>query len=44
MRSLVNEGTLLQTKGTGASASFKMNKKAAEPKAKKPAAKKPSAA
>uniref|UniRef100_H3CTK9 Histone H1 n=1 Tax=Tetraodon nigroviridis TaxID=99883 RepID=H3CTK9_TETNG len=38
VRGLVSKGTLVQTKGTGASGSFKMNKKAAEPKAKKPAA------
>ncbi|KAG7453306.1 hypothetical protein MATL_G00264700 [Megalops atlanticus] len=55
LRSLVTKGTLLQTKGTGASGSFKLNKKQAEtakkkpvkkaaPKAKKPAAKKPAAA
>uniref|UniRef100_H2TD66 Histone H1 n=1 Tax=Takifugu rubripes TaxID=31033 RepID=H2TD66_TAKRU len=30
VRSLVSKGTLVQTKGTGASGSFKMNKKAAE--------------
>ncbi|KAE8300720.1 Histone H4 [Larimichthys crocea] len=40
IKALVAKGTLVQTKGTGASGSFKMNKKAAEPKAKKPAAKK----
>eukprot|EP00066_Takifugu_rubripes_P030740 XP_011620006.1 PREDICTED: histone H1-like [Takifugu rubripes] len=40
VRGLVTKGTLVQTKGTGASGSFKMNKKAAEPKAKKPVAKK----
>ncbi|KAG8014955.1 Histone H1 [Nibea albiflora] len=40
IKALVTKGTLVQTKGTGASGSFKMNKKAAEPKAKKPAAKK----
>lgn len=39
LSSLVKKGTLVQTKGTGASGSFKMSKKAAEPK-KKPAAKK----
>ncbi|XP_064168264.1 histone H1-like [Anguilla rostrata] len=47
VRSLVTKGTLLQTKGTGASGSFKLNKsqpavkkpaKKAAPKAKKPAA------
>ncbi|XP_039855923.1 histone H1-like [Simochromis diagramma] len=36
-KSLVAKGTLVQTKGTGASGSFKMNK-ATESKAKKPAA------
>lgn len=36
LMSLVKKGTLVQTKGTGASGSFKMSKKAAEPKAKKP--------
>ncbi|XP_062371626.1 histone H1-like [Sardina pilchardus] len=53
VRTLVSKGTLLQTKGTGASGSFKLNKAKAEPKkavkkaapkAKKPAAKKPAAA
>ena len=39
VKSLVTKGTLVQTKGTGASGSFKINK-ATEPKAKK-AAKKP---
>ncbi|KAG7224898.1 hypothetical protein INR49_014814 [Caranx melampygus] len=39
IRSLVAKGTLVQTKGTGASGSFKMNKKV-ETKPKKPAAKK----
>ncbi|KAG7224902.1 hypothetical protein INR49_014818, partial [Caranx melampygus] len=39
LKSLVTKGTLVQTKGTGASGSFKMNKKA-ETKPKKPAAKK----
>ena len=50
VKSLVTKGTLVQTKGTGASGSFKINK-AAEKKAKKPAkkaaapkAKKPAAA
>ncbi|KAK2867570.1 hypothetical protein Q8A67_025687 [Cirrhinus molitorella] len=51
VKSLVTNGTLVQTKGTGASGSFKLNKKQAETKkkpakktpakAKKPAAKKP---
>ncbi|MGH0167162.1 UNVERIFIED_CONTAM: hypothetical protein FKN15_070465, partial [Acipenser sinensis] len=44
LKSLVTKETLLQTKGTGASGSFKLNKKAAEAKEKaapkKPAAKK----
>ncbi|KAG5278687.1 hypothetical protein AALO_G00101670 [Alosa alosa] len=51
IKSLVTKGTLVQTKGTGASGSFKLNKavekkpaKKAAPKAKKPAAKKPAAA
>uniref|UniRef100_UPI0037E83947 histone H1-like n=1 Tax=Semicossyphus pulcher TaxID=241346 RepID=UPI0037E83947 len=54
IKSLVTKGVLVQTKGTGASGSFKMNKKTevkakkpvkkAAPKAKKPAAKKPAAA
>ncbi|XP_066527071.1 histone H1-like [Hoplias malabaricus] len=54
VKSLVTKGTLLQTKGTGASGSFKLNKKQTEtkkkpvkkvaPKAKKPVAKKPAAA
>ncbi|XP_065147409.1 histone H1-like [Paramisgurnus dabryanus] len=54
IKNLVTKGTLVQTKGTGASGSFKLNKKQAEtkakpakkaaPKAKKPAAKKPVAA
>ncbi|XP_056307378.1 histone H1-like [Danio aesculapii] len=39
VKALVTNGTLVQTKGTGASGSFKLNKKQAEPK-KKPAAKK----
>ncbi|RXN03030.1 histone H1-like protein [Labeo rohita] len=53
VKSLVTNGTLIQTKGTGASGSFKLNKKQAETKkkpakktpvkAKKPAAKKPAA-
>ncbi|XP_062865443.1 histone H1-like [Trichomycterus rosablanca] len=37
VKSLVTKGTLVQTKGTGASGSFKLNKKQTE--AKKPAAK-----
>ncbi|KAK2507871.1 hypothetical protein MC885_020481 [Smutsia gigantea] len=45
LKSLVSKGTLVQTKGTGASGSFKFNKKAAsgeaKPKAKKPIAAKP---
>ncbi|XP_045075333.1 histone H1-like [Coregonus clupeaformis] len=51
VKSLVTKGTLVQTKGTGASGSFKLNKKAAEakrpakkaavPKVKKVAAKSP---
>ncbi|XP_023272604.1 histone H1-like [Seriola lalandi dorsalis] len=40
IKNLVAKETLVQTKGTGASGSFKMNKKV-EPKAKKPLAKKP---
>ncbi|XP_031136824.1 histone H1-like [Sander lucioperca] len=50
IKSLVAKGTLVQTKGTGASGSFKMNKKAVDTKAKKPVkkaapkAKKPAAA
>ncbi|KAL7838791.1 hypothetical protein AOLI_G00271950 [Acnodon oligacanthus] len=54
VKSLVTKGTLVQTKGTGASGSFKLNKKQAEPKkkvakkaapkAKKAAVKKPAAA
>ncbi|KAM3849196.1 histone H1-like [Diretmus argenteus] len=54
VKSLVAKGTLVQTKGTGASGSFKINKKAetkekkpvkkVAAKAKKPAAKKPAAA
>ncbi|XP_063316685.1 histone H1-like [Pelmatolapia mariae] len=47
IKSLVAKGTLVHAKGTGASGSFKMNKKATESKAKKPAAakaKKPAAA
>ncbi|CAK7317671.1 Histone H1.3 [Vulpes lagopus] len=43
LKSLVSKGTLVQTKGTGASGSFKLNKKAAsgEAKAKKAGAAKP---
>ncbi|KAK9397559.1 histone H1-like [Crotalus adamanteus] len=56
LKSLVGKGTLVQTKGTGASGSFKLNKKQQEGKdkapvkkkpavkSKKPAAKKPAAA
>ncbi|TDH13555.1 hypothetical protein EPR50_G00034560 [Perca flavescens] len=50
IKTLVANGTLVQTKGTGASGSFKMNKKAVDTKAKKPVkkaapkAKKPAAA
>ncbi|KAM6926523.1 histone H1-like isoform 2-T2 [Lycodopsis pacificus] len=51
IKSLVTKGTLVQTKGTGASGSFKMSKTAVEkpvkktaPTVKKPAAKKPAAA
>uniref|UniRef100_A0A5F8GZN5 Histone H2B n=1 Tax=Monodelphis domestica TaxID=13616 RepID=A0A5F8GZN5_MONDO len=44
LKSLVSKGTLVQTKGTGASGSFKLNKKApaadTKAKAKKPAASK----
>lgn len=40
----VTAGVLAQPKGTGASGSFKVIKKAAEPKKKKPVAKKPAAA
>ncbi|XP_037387548.1 histone H1 [Pygocentrus nattereri] len=36
VKSLVTKGTLVQTKGTGASGSFKLDKKQTEPK-KKPA-------
>ncbi|XP_036309023.1 histone H1.4 [Pipistrellus kuhlii] len=43
LKSLVSKGTLLQTKGTGASGSFKLNKKAASGEAK-PKAKKAGAA
>ncbi|KTG06806.1 hypothetical protein cypCar_00007259 [Cyprinus carpio] len=53
VKSLVTKGILVQTKGIGASGSFKLNKKQAEtktkpakkaaPKAKKPAPKKPAA-
>ncbi|XP_004598443.2 histone H1.3 [Ochotona princeps] len=45
LKSLVSKGTLVQTKGTGASGSFKLNKKAAsgeaKPKPKKAGAAKP---
>ncbi|XP_066103448.1 histone H1.4-like [Saccopteryx bilineata] len=43
LKSLVSKGTLLQTKGTGASGSFKLNKKVSsgETKAKKAGAAKP---
>ncbi|XP_066304497.1 histone H1-like [Branchiostoma lanceolatum] len=44
LKALVEKGTLIQVKGTGASGSFKINvaaKKAAEKAAKKPVAKKP---
>ncbi|XP_015681935.1 histone H1.2-like [Protobothrops mucrosquamatus] len=34
LKNLVTKGTVLQTKGTGASGSFKLNKKQAEPKEK----------
>ncbi|KAG2467543.1 histone H1-like [Polypterus senegalus] len=53
VKSLVSKGSLIQTKGTGASGSFKINKKPADTKEKatkkkvapkKPAAKKPAAA
>ncbi|KAM9434767.1 histone H1-like [Clarias gariepinus] len=49
VNNLVKKAVLVQTKGTGASGSFKLNKKQTEakktaPKAKKPAAKKPAAA
>ncbi|CAB1435757.1 unnamed protein product [Pleuronectes platessa] len=48
IKKLVVSGTLVQTKGTGATGSFKMSKKVAvkkaAPKAKKPAAKKPAVA
>uniref|UniRef100_A0A8C4RE16 Histone H1 n=1 Tax=Erpetoichthys calabaricus TaxID=27687 RepID=A0A8C4RE16_ERPCA len=54
VKSLVSKGALVQTRGTGASGSFKINKKQAEGKEKaskkkaapkkKPAAKKPTAA
>ncbi|MBZ3873698.1 Histone H2B type 1 [Sciurus carolinensis] len=43
LKSLVSKGTLVQTKGTGASGSFKLNKKAASGEAK-PKAKKAGAA
>ncbi|KAF1385271.1 hypothetical protein PFLUV_G00105990 [Perca fluviatilis] len=38
IKSLVAKETLVQTKGTGASGSFKLNKKVAETKGQKPAA------
>ncbi|KAM9074974.1 histone H1.3-like [Megaptera novaeangliae] len=45
LKNLVSKGTLVQTKGTGASGSFRLNKKAAtgetKPKAKKAGAAKP---
>ena len=50
LKSLVEKKVLIQTKGKGASGSFKISpaekkeKKPAKPKAKKPAAKKPKAA
>jgi histone H1/5 len=44
LKKAVTDGKLVQTKGTGASGSFKLAKVAAEPKKKKPAAKKPKAA
>lgn len=40
IRNLVKKGTLVQVKGFGASASFKINQGAAEPAAKKPRGKK----
>uniref|UniRef100_A0A673HWD6 Histone H1 n=1 Tax=Sinocyclocheilus rhinocerous TaxID=307959 RepID=A0A673HWD6_9TELE len=43
VKSLVTKGTLVQTKGTGASSSFKLNKKQAETKTK-PAKKAPKTA
>ncbi|XP_054851239.1 histone H1-like [Eublepharis macularius] len=44
LKSLVTKGTLVQTKGTGASGSFKLNKKQAEAKDKAAAKKKPAPA
>ncbi|XP_073325822.1 histone H1-like isoform X2 [Pagrus major] len=44
IKSLVLKGAMVQTKGTGASGSFKMSKKVAEPKAKKPVKKAPAKA
>ncbi|XP_061445989.1 histone H1-like [Rhineura floridana] len=44
LKSLVSKGTLVQTKGTGASGSFKLNKKQQEGKDKAATKKKPSAA
>ncbi|KAL2309101.1 hypothetical protein Nmel_005283 [Mimus melanotis] len=48
LKSLVSKGILVQTKGTGASGSFRLNKKSkkksAAAKPKKPAAKKPASA
>ncbi|KAG7266854.1 hypothetical protein CRUP_027314 [Coryphaenoides rupestris] len=44
IKGLVAKGTLVQTKGIGASGSFKLNKEKKEVKAKKPAAKKAAAA
>ncbi|XP_007445523.1 histone H1.10-like, partial [Python bivittatus] len=43
LKSLVTKGTLLQTKGTGASGSFKLNKKQAETKDKAARKKQPAA-
>ncbi|KAL8177144.1 UNVERIFIED_CONTAM: hypothetical protein K2H54_042618 [Gekko kuhli] len=44
LKSLVTKGTLVQTKGTGASGSFKLNKKQADAKDKAVAKKKPASA
>ncbi|KAL8177151.1 UNVERIFIED_CONTAM: hypothetical protein K2H54_042669 [Gekko kuhli] len=44
LKSLVTKGTLVQTKGTGASGSFKLNKKQADAKDKVVAKKKPASA
>ncbi|XP_066208447.1 histone H1.3-like [Saccopteryx leptura] len=41
LKSLVSKGTLVQTKGTGASGSFKLNKKASSGETKKAGAAKP---